>query len=485
MAWKRGCRRLLFVPLSLGVVGSLALRTSTARAGQSATSSGDVTFSKDIAPILQRSCQKCHRPEGVAPMSLITYEDVRPWARAVKTRTGMGPRAGVMPPWYLERNIGIQHFKNDPSLSDDEIAKIAKWADSGTLRGNPADMPPGRVWDDTSKWAIGTPDLIVKTKEIVVKAGAPDWWGETEGAVPTGLAEDRYVTAVEVKEVNDVPPTGSGRATVGGRYVVHHLVWETRVLGAPSAEAGEGTSAWPVHEVGRPLEVLLQSALHLFFLGNDTFTLEQLGDPFATAATRSASARDSIFGVELRGGLGAHVVDDVDVFPFTQNFSNVESWNTSRAAAFLAQSANVAQVMMPSSHDNMGHDVLCLLPRTDNGGSVLLVIQCKNSISKKRNLLAEWQEHFWHFTDKIKKINGVTNPVPAFLEEHKITPVFMLFTTNPIARANLRLDKSHHKLHTITADLTSMRSWQPSTAYAAETALWMRRVCGPRSATHR
>jgi hypothetical protein len=175
----------------------------------------------------------------------------------------MGPRAGVMPPWYIERNIGIQHFKNDPSLSDDEIAKIAKWADSGTLRGNPADMPPGRVWDDTSKWAIGTPDLVVKTKEIVVKAGAPDWWGETEGAVPTGLAEDRYVTAVEVKEVNDVPPTGSGRATVGGRYVVHHLVWETRVLGAPNAEAGEGTSAWPVHEVGREADFFDLSSARL------------------------------------------------------------------------------------------------------------------------------------------------------------------------------------------------------------------------------
>ena len=103
-----------------------------------------MTYTKDIAPILQRSCENCHRADGVAPMSLTTYEEVRPWARAIKQRTGIGPHAGVMPPWYVEKNIGIQSFKNDPSLSDEEIAKIAKWADSGAPRGNPADMPPPR-----------------------------------------------------------------------------------------------------------------------------------------------------------------------------------------------------------------------------------------------------------------------------------------------------------------------------------------------------
>src|SRR6059036_2312286 len=91
----------------------------------------DVTFTKDVAPILQRSCQRCHRPDSIAPMSLMTYEEVRPWARSIKTRTGLGPRAGVMPPWYMEKNIGIQKYKEDPSLSSEEIAKIAKWVDSG------------------------------------------------------------------------------------------------------------------------------------------------------------------------------------------------------------------------------------------------------------------------------------------------------------------------------------------------------------------
>src|SRR6185437_11374965 len=98
----------------LGVIGFVT--PFSAKAQQPAA--GPVTFTKDIAPILQRSCQNCHRPDGVAPMSLITYTDVRPWARAIKQRTGIGPHAGVMPPWYVEKNIGIQRYKDDPSLSD-------------------------------------------------------------------------------------------------------------------------------------------------------------------------------------------------------------------------------------------------------------------------------------------------------------------------------------------------------------------------------
>src|SRR5215203_5415454 len=146
------------------------------------------TFTKHIAPILQRSCENCHRPDGVAPMSLSTYEEVRPWARAIKQRTGIGPHAGVMPPWYVEKNIGIQEFQDDPSLSDEEVALVAKWADSGAPRGNPADMPPPKVYPDGKAWAIGTPDLIVKLPEITVKGNAPDWWGEIP-STQTGLTE--------------------------------------------------------------------------------------------------------------------------------------------------------------------------------------------------------------------------------------------------------------------------------------------------------
>ena len=185
----------------------------------------DVTFARDIAPILQRSCQRCHRPGSVAPMSLITYEEVRPWVRSMKFRTGLRNRPGVMPPWFVEKDIGIQKFKNDPSLSEEEIATIATWVDSGAPRGNTADMPPPLTFSDESHWEIGEPDLILTTPSVEIAAGAPDWWGPI-GDVPTGLAEDRYVAAVEMREINDLHARVGGD-TVGGRFVFHHLCWGT------------------------------------------------------------------------------------------------------------------------------------------------------------------------------------------------------------------------------------------------------------------
>src|SRR5438309_6079040 len=111
-------------------------------------------------------------------MPLLMYEQVRPWAREMKMRTSLGPKAGVMPPWFVEKDIGIQKFKNDPALTDEEIAKIAKWANGGAARGNPADMPPPLSFDDSDKWTIGEPDLVVKSKEVKVPAAGPDWWGD-------------------------------------------------------------------------------------------------------------------------------------------------------------------------------------------------------------------------------------------------------------------------------------------------------------------
>src|SRR2546422_6544493 len=97
----------------------------------------DVTFTKDVAPILERSCQNCHRPDSIAPMPLLTYEQVRPWARAIKQNVVLRN----MPPWHIDPNIGIHEFSNSVSLSDAEIATIAKWVDAGAPQGNPADMP--------------------------------------------------------------------------------------------------------------------------------------------------------------------------------------------------------------------------------------------------------------------------------------------------------------------------------------------------------
>ncbi len=261
---------------------------SSVAATPTASVSGPVTFSKDIAPILQRSCQNCHQPNSVAPMSLISYKEVRPWAKSIRERVLIRDKRGAMPPWYIEKNIGIQHYKNDISLNDLEIAKIAKWADTGAPEGNPADLPPARKFDDGSSWIIGTPDLIVRTKEILVKGDAPDWWGEIE-TVPTGLTTNRYVSALQVREVNDVPSGGGARATVGGRFVFHHMIWNTDQGG------GGGTATpWPVHEVGRSAdffppeagrllkagENIVSNSVHLHSNGRDTKAHLEIGFKF-------------------------------------------------------------------------------------------------------------------------------------------------------------------------------------------------------------
>jgi hypothetical protein len=283
------------------VVALTAAPPAAAQAPQAAAA--EVTFHKDIVPILQRSCQSCHRPDGVAPMSLVTYEEVRPWARAIKQRTGMGPRAGVMPPWYIEKNVGIQKYKDDPSLSDEEVARVARWADTGAPRGNPADAPKPLVFADGGEWRIGRPDIVVRTKELLVKGDAPDWWGEIE-SIPIGLTEDRYVSAVEIREVNDVPRGGTGRETVGGRYVFHHMIWSTRVLSEVPENAEltvelvlgnpDAVTPWPVHEVGRNPDVfdelsgrllkagssIVSDSVHLHSNGRDTKAYLEIGFRF-------------------------------------------------------------------------------------------------------------------------------------------------------------------------------------------------------------
>ena len=133
--------RLGFYGAILSVTGVVMGLTGVGTPVALAQNSEVPTFAKDVAPILQRSCQKCHRPDSLAPMSLISYEEVRPWARSIKQRTGLRNRMGVMPPWYIEKDIGIQRFKDDWSLSDAEIATLAEWADAGAPRGNLADMP--------------------------------------------------------------------------------------------------------------------------------------------------------------------------------------------------------------------------------------------------------------------------------------------------------------------------------------------------------
>ena len=244
-------RNRRWTPLAGLVVFTVALAALVALpplAAAQPAAGDEVTFSRDIAPILQRSCQKCHRPDALAPMSLIHYGEVRPWARAIKNRTGLRDKPGVMPPWFIEKDIGIQSFKDDPSLSDAEIRLIAKWVDNGAPEGDPADLPPPAEFLGANEWEIGEPDLIVTSATVEVPGESPDWWGAI-GHVPTGLTEDRYVAALEYKEVTE-SREGPRRNTVGGLFVVHHAVMGVLV---PDAEVDDGPrlGGWPVHEVGR------------------------------------------------------------------------------------------------------------------------------------------------------------------------------------------------------------------------------------------
>ncbi len=177
------------------------------------------TFTRDVVPILQESCQNCHRPRGMAPMPLVTYDQVRPFAPLIKTKTSNR----TMPPWHIDRNIGIQEYKNDRSLNDEEIATLAAWADAGAPEGDAADMPPQVEFADAAEWSIGEPDVILSWNYTVPAVGA-DLYGDLYSDDLVGkLAGDRYIKAIQTRTPDDA-----------SRRVVHHAL--------SYAEGGSGNS---------------------------------------------------------------------------------------------------------------------------------------------------------------------------------------------------------------------------------------------------
>ena len=170
-----------------------------------------VTFAKDIAPILQAKCQNCHRAGQMAPMSLVNYEEVRPWAKAIKQRV----LTRQMPPWHIDPTIGVQKFSNDLSLSDTQIAAIAKWVDDGAPLGNVADMPPPKQWPNDGGWKLaeqfGQPDFVIKSNPYTMAAKGQDVWFKPLTAIP--VTEPRWVRAVEIRP-----------GTAAGRKITHHAL---------------------------------------------------------------------------------------------------------------------------------------------------------------------------------------------------------------------------------------------------------------------
>jgi len=175
-------------------IPSLFLLSAFAFAADSTKPVADATFSKDISPILERSCQNCHRAGSIAPMPLLTYKDARPWARSIKEKVVRRE----MPPWHIDRNVGITKFKEDPSLTDAEIATISNWVDHGAPEGNPSDMPPPRRFSDLDKWQIGKPDIVISMKKPYrLKANGQDEYYDVD--IDPGFKEDVYIQAVETK----------------------------------------------------------------------------------------------------------------------------------------------------------------------------------------------------------------------------------------------------------------------------------------------
>jgi hypothetical protein len=169
------------------------------------------TFSKDVAPILYKNCTTCHRPGEIAPMSLLSYKEARPWAKSIKEAVA----GRVMPPWFADASMG--HFSNDTRLKQADVDTIVHWVDAGSPEGNPAEAPAAPKY--VEGWVLGTPDAIIQMPEAY---DVP-----AEGVIPykyftanTNFTEDKWIRGVEIRP--------------GNRAVVHHIILNLREPGASS-----------------------------------------------------------------------------------------------------------------------------------------------------------------------------------------------------------------------------------------------------------
>ena len=210
-------RHHLHALLATLAMGTAAAATFVAAPKAADTPPREVTFAKDVAPIVYANCVYCHRPGEVAPFSMLSYKDARPWARSIKQRV----LNGQMPPWKADPHYGS--FQNSKIMSPRDIDTLVAWIDGGTKEGNPADLPPAPQFAEG--WQIGTPDLVLTMKEpyTVPASGAVPWM-----VIPSNdyvFPKDTWIQAIEVRP--------------GNRRVVHHAVAQANYPGdAPGVGSG-------------------------------------------------------------------------------------------------------------------------------------------------------------------------------------------------------------------------------------------------------
>jgi hypothetical protein len=174
----------------------------------------DITYNKQVLPVLQNHCQECHRPGEIGPVSFLTYKETRPWAASIRQAV----LSRKMPPWHADPGHG--KFSNERRLTQEEIDTLVTWVDSGAKEGDPKAAPTPRQF--ASGWQIGTPDAVVDLG-VDFKVPAKGTIDYTYFLTPTGFKEDKWVEKVELRP--------------GARAVVHHIVLYAR---APGSKAFEG-----------------------------------------------------------------------------------------------------------------------------------------------------------------------------------------------------------------------------------------------------
>jgi hypothetical protein len=243
--------------VATAALGLFALVASVQTGAQTPAAAGP-TFSKDVAPILYKSCTNCHRPGEIAPMSLLTYKDARPWAKSIATQVSKG----AMPPWHADPSHG--EFLNDRRLSENEKKTLVAWVNAGAPEGKPSDLPPQPTYE--SEWLLGKPDAVFSMQE--------DYPIPAEGTiayqyflVPTGLTEDKWIQAIEVR--------------AGDPKVLHHVIIYAQVPPPPQpAAAPTPPAAPPAQPAARPVP--------LFTLAEGTMNIPagQTGGPPLPAEQR-------------------------------------------------------------------------------------------------------------------------------------------------------------------------------------------------------